>query len=93
VDDPPRHWQTFGDIDTWPAQWASEVLPIAQKAITDLEIGEPTSRTENNSGLKCSWPVSIDRDYTKWANQQALNQLGKAGFRLAALLHAIFETR
>jgi len=31
-----------------------------------------------------TWP-------TQWANQQALTQLGKAGFRLAAILHAIFE--
>jgi hypothetical protein len=63
------------------------------EAVTDAELGEPSSHTENNAGLKCTWPVTVDRDYTKSANQQALAQLGKAGFRLAALLKAIFETQ
>jgi hypothetical protein len=36
-------------------------------------------------------PVTLPRAYTQWANQQALTQLGKAGFRLAVLFRAIFE--
>jgi hypothetical protein len=67
------------------------VLPTARQAIADVEIGEAISHTESSTGLKCTWPATIDKNYTKWANEQALNQLGKAGFRLAALLQAIFE--
>ncbi|HWN51977.1 MAG TPA: S1/P1 nuclease [Xanthobacteraceae bacterium] len=91
VNAPPRSWRTAGDVDAWSAQWASEVLPIADQAIADAEIGEVTSHTESNAGLKCTWSATVDRNYSKWANQQALTQLGKAGFRLAALLQAIFE--
>jgi len=42
---------------------------------------------------KRTWPVIVTRDYTRCANQQALPQLSKAGFRLAALLRAVFENR
>jgi hypothetical protein len=66
-------------------------MPLAKQAIDDADIGEPSSHTENNNGLKCTWPATIDRNYASSANKQALNQLGKAGFRLAALLQAIFE--
>jgi hypothetical protein len=91
VDDPPRIGPTAGDVGTWPTQWATEILSIADKALTDADIGEATSHNETNTGLKCSWPATVDRTYTNWANQQALTQLSKAGFRLAALLQAIFE--
>jgi hypothetical protein len=33
--------------------------------------------------------VTLNKDYTSWANKEALNQLGKAGFRLAAVLRAV----
>jgi hypothetical protein len=92
VNAPPRAWRPAGDVDTWSTQWASEVLPLADQAVTDADISEPT-QTESAAGLKCTWTATVDRNYSKWANQQALNQLGKAGFRLAALLQAIFEGR
>jgi hypothetical protein len=91
VNNPPAGWKTMGDVDTWPEQWATEVLPLAKQAIIDADIGDPTSHDEDTHGIKCTWPATIDREYTKWANQAALTQLGKAGFRLAALLQAIFE--
>lgn len=93
VHDPPSDWQTSGDIETWPAQWASEILPLAEEAISRADIGEASSHEEANTGLKCTWPATLERGYSDWANQQALIQLGKAGYRLAALLQAIFEER
>ena len=62
-----------------------------QSGLYDADVGEPTSHNESKAGLHCTWPATLDRQYTTWANQQALTQLGKAGFRLAALLKAIFE--
>jgi hypothetical protein len=91
VSSPPTGWKTMGDVDTWPEQWATEVLPLAKQAITDADIGDPSSHDEDTHGIKCTWPATVDRNYTKWANQAALTQLGKSGFRLAALLQAIFE--
>ena len=92
MDNPPRGWEVSGDIETWSAQWATETMPIANSALTRVRIGEPT-QVQGGQGPKCTWPVTLSREYTRWANQQALNQLGKAGFRLAALLSVIFEHR
>ena len=40
--------------------------------------------------LDCSWEVTLDPAYEDWARDRAKIQLAKAGFRLAALLNAVF---
>jgi S1/P1 Nuclease len=85
LSNPPTAWVTAGNPDTWPAQWATETLPLAKDAYSRVTIGQAVS-----VGGRCNWPVSLDRAYTDWANKQVVSQLGKAGFRLAALLRAIF---
>jgi len=89
---PPTGWETRGDVDTWPTQWASEIMPLANQAIMDVEIGEATP-SQGDRGPKCTWSVTLERDYTNFGNQRANVQLAKAGYRLAALLVAIFEGR
>ena len=39
----------------------------------------------------CTWETTPDAAYEDWAKAQARIQIAKAGFRLAALLKAIFE--
>ena len=89
----PSGWQTPGDVETWPVQWATEVLSLVREAYSRVNIGEAVSEGDASTGLRCKCPVVIDRGYTRWANEQALTQLGKAGYRLAALLQAVFEKR
>jgi len=89
VGSPPTGWKMSGDPGNWSAQWATEVMPLAKSALTRVQIGEGASA--GGAFGKCAWPIALDRSYTQWANQQALIQVGKAGFRLAALLQAIFE--
>jgi len=60
-------------------------------ALSRVTVGEP-DEAEDDPKLKCSWPVVLGPSYGQWANQQALVQLSKAGFRLAALLRAVFES-
>jgi S1/P1 Nuclease len=84
VGHPPIGWETSGDVETWPEQWATEVMPLANAALSRIKIGDAT-----HAARGCTWPVTLDRDYTLWANQQTLVQLGKAGFRLAAVLRAV----
>jgi hypothetical protein len=91
INRPPVAWETTGELETWPAQWATEVLPIAESAITGIEIDNATKVDSPEHQPRCTWPVTLPRAYTQWANQQTLTQLGKAGFRLAAILRAIFE--
>jgi hypothetical protein len=91
INRPPVGWETTGDPETWPEQWATESLPIAESALTDIEFGDATKTNSPGQKPKCTWPVTLPRAYTQWANQQALTQLGKAGFRLSAIIRAIFE--
>jgi len=89
VSNPPNGWKMSGDPETWSTQWATEIMPLAKSALTRVHIGEGASA--NGAFGRCAWPIALDRAYTQWANQQALSQVGKAGFRLAALLQAVFE--
>jgi len=83
---PPQAWRPTGDPETWPTQWATESLLLARSALTQVEIGPGSVE----AGGKCSWPITLQRDYTNWSNRQALTQLGKAGFRLAEVLRVVF---
>jgi hypothetical protein len=86
VGTPPQAWRPTGDPETWPTQWATESLLLARSALTQIEIGPGSVE----AGGKCSWPITLQRDYTNWSNRQTLAQLGKAGFRLAELLRVVF---
>lgn len=88
----PSGSETTGDPETWPAQWATEIMPLANAALSRVEIGDATHAETEERGPKCTWPVTLPRDYTSWANERALAQLSKAGFRLAALLRAVFTS-
>jgi hypothetical protein len=83
---PPQAWRPTGDPETWPTQWATESLLLARSALTRVDIGPGTPAEAG----KCSWPITLQRDYTNWSNGQTLTQLGKAGFRLAELLRVVF---
>ncbi len=82
---PPAGWQTAGPPETWAEQWASEAMPLAAEAHDRLVI-----RKGPQSFPSCSWTTSVDPAYDEWAGERAKIQLAKAGFRLAALLNAIF---
>jgi hypothetical protein len=89
---PPAGWETSGEPETWPEQWATEIMPLAKDALTRVQIG-PVMYSANARGPACFWPVTLSRDYTTRANQQALAQIGKAGFRLAAVLRAVLPNQ
>jgi hypothetical protein len=89
---PPVGWETNGDMDDWSAAWASEIMPAAKDALDEVDIGEASQKT-GQRGATCTADVSFDKSYSDAANRVALTQLGKAGFRLAALFIGIFEGR
>lgn len=85
--DAPPNWQTAGDPDRWAEQWASEVIATANDAYnrTDIAI-----TGQLNAAGKCEWKAKLEPTYQAWAQGVAYEQLKKAGFRLAALLKAIY---
>jgi hypothetical protein len=88
---PPAGWETSGDPATWSEQWATEIMPLANDAPTKIKIREATHAQAEEPDPKCTWPVTLPRDYAQWANDKALTQLSKAGSRLAALLRAVLS--
>jgi hypothetical protein len=89
VDDPPAQWETTGDLPGWPVTWANQSLGFAKEALTEPHFDDASVKPGEH-GATCTAHVSFDDDYHKDANKIALDQLGRAGFRLNALLVKIF---
>ena len=83
----PAKWQTDGEPETWAEKWYAEMMPLAQEAYTRDGI-KITGTLDPQRG--CQWTLMLDESYERWAQDIAREQLRKAGFRLAALLVAIF---
>jgi hypothetical protein len=87
----PAEAETIGDPEMWAERWFAEMSQLAQEAYTHPGVkiqGKP-----DDSDRKCVWTVTLDETYEKWAQDLAREQLRKAGFRLAALLVAIFPNK
>jgi hypothetical protein len=85
----PPGWQTAGDPESWAEQWVADIMPAARAAHRKLKIEFKKRDPAHHDA--CVWQTQISPGYSKWASQQARSQIQKAGFRLAALLTAIFE--
>ena len=88
---PPSGWETGGSVETWAAQWASEIMPLAVEAHERLTIRKGAKPSPFTFTGGCTWETTLDPAYEDWARAQARVQLAKAGFRLAALFRAIFQ--
>jgi hypothetical protein len=88
---PPTGWETAGPPETWAAQWATEMMPLAVEAHDRLKITKGTKPPPFPGTGGCTWEATLDPAYQDWAQEVARTQLAKAAFRLAALLQAIFE--
>jgi S1/P1 Nuclease len=88
---PPPGWETAGAPETWSAQWASEIMPLAVEAHGRLTIRKGSKPSPFPLTGGCTWETTLEPSYEDWAKAQARTQLAKAGFRLAVLLKAIFQ--
>jgi S1/P1 nuclease len=89
---PPANWKTSGDPATWSSKWATEIMPLGRFAYEGVRLGEAKHPDEAHpTRLKCTARLTFEPNYESDSAKIALRQLGKAGFRLAALLTAIFE--
>ena len=93
VKHPPQNWKTSGDPETWSAKWASEIMPSGRFAYEGVRLGQAKHPDEPHpTRLKCTAAVTFEPNYETDSSKIVLRQLGKAGFRLAALLTAVFES-
>lgn len=82
ITNPPAGWQPSSFLSGWSRQWADEVLPISFQAHNKLKFhANPKSWGAQSSNLAA---------YDKWAAQQVRTEIGRAGYRLAAILKKIW---
>ena len=68
----------------------TEALPLANDAHRLLTIRKSAKLPFPTTTNPCMWETTLDPAYQDWAKEHARVQIAKAGFRLAALLVAIF---
>ena len=82
VQHPPHGWSNLGSVTGWSVKWAGEILPVAAQAHSGL-----TFRTAPHG-----WNAHSDDlpAYDAWAADQVTTEIGRAGYRLAAVLRKIW---
>lgn len=91
---PPPAWQDSGPLLNWDRDWANESLALSAKAHDVAVQDEDDSQTDYYTGQpRPRWHINLPPDYTNWACQTAETQMTKAGYRVAAVLEAIWPDK
>ena len=80
----------MGRGETWAAQWVAEGTRLSKQAHDLLAIRKSAKLPFPTTTNPCMWETTLDAAYQDWAKEHVRTQIAKAGFRLAALLVAIF---
>jgi hypothetical protein len=79
-----------GNPILWPYEWAKDTLAISKLAHAGLEIKNTMQLTGRNGDIFSAWIVSLPEGYAQRSSSIAEHQIIKSGYRLAALLKAIW---
>ncbi|USX26015.1 S1/P1 nuclease [Oxalobacteraceae bacterium OTU3CINTB1] len=80
-----------GDPVNWPYRWAEQALVVSKRAYNGVVPGAISRQTSKSSGAVYGvWPVSVPDDYPVPTSADARTQLTLGGYRLAAVLKAIW---
>jgi S1/P1 nuclease len=86
---PTSRWNGLGSVDSWPAQWATESLAIAKEAHRGIMLVSYLGPDETKRALH-RWSIELPQDYDARARPIVRQQLAAGGYRLAAILKAIW---
>ena len=88
-------WDGQGSIDTWAAQWATDSLnqsrTKAYNSIANLKKRKLVKIVNQKRKVSFVYDVTRDPNYDQLNTPVVGEQLAKGGYRLAALLDAIFQ--
>ena len=90
--DEPKNWRLPKELDAekYPEAWANEILPLAREAHDRLRYHGIKPKLDKETmvadGEVVERGLPDDVPYRKWTAGVVLNQMHKAGWRLAALL-------
>ena len=98
---PRSNWYSRGNVETWPAQWATDSLQfsrnhtyksvriVGKRSIPVMRDDKPL--VENGQPvMQTVYDVSRSRNYEVENREVVRRQLAKAGFRLAKMMDAIY---
>jgi S1/P1 Nuclease len=84
-------WDGKGAVGTWPAQWATDTLGLAKICFQDLTPHDRFLVPKNEKHEEhFEWVVTLPARYPEKSRDTAELEIAKAGYRLAAVLKAIW---
>jgi len=84
-------WNASGPLSTWTRQWANETLGISKSCFDGLTPRDRFLVPKNEKHDEhFEWIVTLPADYQTRSRDIVEQELSKAGYRLAALLKAIW---
>jgi hypothetical protein len=92
---PPPAWQDSGPLMNWDRDWAKESIALSAKVHDVTVLDEDDSRTDNRTGApRPQWDIKqLTPEYIAWSCKTAEEQMTKAGYRVAAVLEAIWPDK
>lgn len=89
---PPKpEWNGTGPADTWPEQWATDTLGLAKGCFDGITPGERFLVPKDEKREEhFEWKITLPPGYPEKSRDVVEVELSKAGYRLAALLKAIW---
>ena len=92
---PAPAWQTSGPVMDWDRSWAAESIALSAKARDIPVLDEDDSRKDYRTGAPFpEWHIqNLSPDYIAWSCKTSEDQMTKAGYRLAAMLEAIWPDK
>ena len=79
-----------GAPGSWPYQWADDALQVSKLTYAGLTPGPMSQRTNSSGKTYAVWSMTLPDDYPVPSSAIAKTQLIKGGYRLAAVLKAIW---
>jgi hypothetical protein len=82
-------WNSTGDPDRWPERWVNEALLYAKDAHRDIRLTTYLGPDESGR-TPHRWRIEQPRGYDDRSRDRIRVQLAKGGYRLAAILKALW---
>lgn len=92
---PPPDWKDSGPLLDWDRDWANESLALSAKVHNVTVTDEDDSQTDFRTGApRPVWHIGdLSPAYIDWSGKTAEEQMTKAGYRIAAVLEAIWPDK
>ena len=92
---PPPAWQDSGPLMTWDRDWAKESIALSAKVHDVTVLDEDDSQKDYRTGApRPQWDIKdLTPEYVAWSCKTAEEQMTKAGYRVAAVLEAIWPDK